>query len=107
MGSLINEDLTSKMIQKLSLNEFIGFLSCFCIKVNENYKTYNIENCKHKSFGLQNLVKFINELQIKYQSYETENRFVTGEFSEELVFDLVDYVIEWCNRLMKKCVQMY
>ena len=108
MGSLINEDLTSKMIQKLSLNEFIGFLSCFCnVKVNENYKTYNIENCKHKSFGLQNLVKFINELQIKYQSYETENRFVTGEFSEELVFDLVDYVIEWCNDLMKKCVKMY
>ena len=98
MGSLLNEDLTSKFIQDLSLDEFIGFLSCFYnVKVNESYKTYNIENCKHKSLGLQNLVKFIHKTQSKYTDYETQNRFVTGEFSEDLVFDLVDYVIEWCR----------
>lgn len=98
MGSLLNEDLTSKFIQEISLDEFIGFLSCFYnVKVNESYKTYNIEHCKHKSLGLQNLVKFIHETQSKYVFYETQNRFVTGEFSEDLVFDLVDYVIEWCR----------
>ena len=98
MGTLINEDLTLKFIQEISLDEFIGFLSCFYnVKVNESYRTYNIENCKHKSLGLQKLVKFIHETQSKYVAYETRNRFVTGEFSEELVFDLVDYVIEWCR----------
>ena len=98
MGALLNEDLECKMIISISLNEFLGFLSCFNpIKVNDAYRTYNISSCKHKSLGLQQLVNSINETQTKYLAYETDNRFVTGEFSEELTFDLVDYVIDWAN----------
>lgn len=98
MGALLNEDLECKMIICISLNEFLGFLSCFNpIKVNDAYRTYNISSCKHKSLGLQQLVNSINETQTKYLAYETDNRFVTGEFSEELTFDLVDYVIDWAN----------
>ena len=89
MGSIVNESLTTDIIRNISIDEFLGFLTCFYpIKVNENNKTYSIINCRNNSRNLQYLVDRAIEIQQIYVKYETNNRFVTGEFSDEITFDL-------------------
>ena len=98
MGSIVNESLTTDIIRNISIDEFLGFLTCFYpIKVNENNKTYSIINCRNNSRNLQYLVDRAIEIQQIYVKYETNNRFVTGEFSDEITFDLIDYVIDWAK----------
>lgn len=88
------ELLESKALNKFEASHLAGIFSCFTsISVPEENRIV----VPHSDDGnVQECVRNIDELYKKYLDIETNNMIETG-INYGMHFDLIDYIIDWCD----------
>ena len=80
--------------EQFTVSDIVGYLSIFTnMNVKDDYKTFVP---KSKSYLVQDAVKFTDERISAYKDEENKYQIYTATPSD-IHFDLVDYMIDWCN----------
>jgi superfamily II RNA helicase len=86
--------IESGKLKQFSAKELVGILSCFTnVSVPENKRTI-LPHSDYKN--VKEFVVSLSDMYTKQYDIELKNRINTG-FDYSIHFDLIDYVISWCE----------